>query len=687
MSEDLLFELGTEEIPPSYLPTIADNFRKDIEESFEEALLEFGDVRLYYTPRRLAVRVSDLREVGEDALETHRGPSEEVGLDETGEYGIPAKKFAESHGATTEDLYLKETEEGTYFFVDERIEGKKTRDLLPDILPEVVMDLDQPETTRWDDSGLSFIRPIRWIVCLYGDEVIDLSLGNLSSSRYTRGHRFHGSAEIEVDEPGSYESLLEENYVIPDPDKREQVFQDQLESVTSEKGTRSAADKEFHKTLVNSLEYPSAVVGSFPEEFLELPEELLVKTLTGEARLIPLENSDGEPVASFVGFRDGSEEAIEGVKDGYQSVIYARLRDSKFFFEHDRERPLEDYVAELSDVTYQKELGSIREKVERMRRIAGRLSQTLEGLDTELVDRTVLLSKADLVTEVVDEFPSLEGTIGSHYAELDGEPEEVVRGIAEHYQPRKSSDDTPESQTGIATSIADKLDTLYGSFLIGEEPSGTRDPYGLRRKADGIIRTAIEAEIDLDLMDLIKFAGSIFDLDLREDTDERLAEYFDGRIDQVLELNFDLPYDVVDSANIRNTLNPYDTYLRANSLREFKQSKGMKDLVDSFTRLVNITEGERAEGFDTESFELEEEEELWRTVSDKEGRVEDLLEHKAYGKLIEELLSLKEPIDSYFDNVMVMAKDERLRENRLGFLNYLKEFFFNVGDLSKIVNE
>ncbi len=687
MSEDLLFELGTEDIPPSYLPSIAENFRDDVGDQLEAARLGFSGIQLYYTPRRLAVRVVDLSEVGEDTVETHRGPSKDIGLDEDGDYDIPAEKFAEGHGATADDLYLKETDEGTYFFVDERIKGKEARNFLPKILPDLVKDLDQPEKMRWDDSSVKFIRPIRWAVCLFGDEVIDLTIGKVKATRNTRGHRFHGDEEVKIDEANNYEDVLEENYVISDPERREQIFLYQIEKVTSETDAKNPADQEFINTLINSLEYPSAVLGSFPEEFLELPRELLFKTLTGEARLIPLVDSEGEPVSSFVGFRDGTEKGIGEVKKGYQSVIYARLRDSKFFFEHDREKPLEEYVEELKDVTFQEDLGSIRDKVERIRKIAERLSRKLEGVDQELVDRTVLLSKADLVTEVVDEFPSLEGTIGSHYAELDGEPEEVVRGIAGHYSPEKASDDPPESETGIVVSIADKLDTLFGSFLIGEEPSGTRDPYGLRRKADGIIRTIIESELELDLVDLIEFSGSLFDLEGQEKARNKLIDYFNERTDQVLELNYEVPYDVVDAVDLGRTLDVYDTYLRATSLQEFKESQRMKDLVDSFTRLVNITEGEEAEGFDPEGFELEAEEELWKDLSEKEDKFEELIARKKYGDLIEELLDLKEPIDAYFDSVMVMAEDDQLRKNRLGFLNYLKELFFKVGDLSKIVTE
>lgn len=317
MSEDLLFELGTEEIPPSYLDSIANNFKDDIANSLNEARLDYDDIKLFYSPRRLAVEVRGLQEVQEDVVRTHRGPSKEIGQDGDGNLDIPAKKFAEGHGATPEDLYLKETEEGVYFFVEEKVEGRKASDLLKELLPAVVKNLEQPEKMRWDDSDVRFIRPIRWIVCILGEDLVEMTVGNVSSSRFSRGHRFHGADAVEIGQASDYEEKLEENYVIPDPEKRRNLFNEQLESKEVEVSGKSAADESFNEVLVNSLEYPNAVLGSFSDEFLELPDELLFKTLTGEARLMPLVDSEGNPMASFVGFRDGSEEGIDEVKNGY----------------------------------------------------------------------------------------------------------------------------------------------------------------------------------------------------------------------------------------------------------------------------------------------------------------------------------------------------------------------------------
>ncbi|MFB6291005.1 MAG: glycine--tRNA ligase subunit beta [Candidatus Bipolaricaulia bacterium] len=687
MSEDLLFELGTEEIPPAFLPRIAANLRDDLRGKLDEERLEVGEVELFYTPRRMAVRIKELQERQEDRIEKHRGPSEGIGLDEAGNYTVAAEKFAQGHGATKEDLYVEETENGAYFFVDEKVEGKRTKELLPDVLSSVVEDLEQPERMRWDDTAIRFIRPIRWVVCLLGSETVNLSIGRVESSRRTRGHRFHGEDRIHLDEPAQYEKKLEENYVLPDPEARLRKMEDQISRVKSDLDARMASDEEFLELLSNTVEYPSIVCGSFPEEFLDLPDELLFKTLTGEARLIPLIDLEEEPLSTFIGFRDGPSDDTGRVRGGYESVINARLRDSKFFFSHDREKPLENYIEELKTVTFQEELGSIWDKVARMREIAEWICSKNDRFDPDLTDRTVQLAKADLVTEVVDEFPSLEGTIGAYYAELDGEPEEVVRGIRQHYKPRNPKEDPPENSTAIAASISDKLDTLLGSFLIGERPSGTKDPYGLRRKADGIIRTTIDRDINLDTSGLLRYAGSLYDDDGTEETVKSLEDYFRERLGRVLDRVYEIPYDVVDAVNYKKQLNFYDSYLRATTLEKFKKKEEMKDLVDSFTRIVNITEGREKADFDPEIFQLSQEKELWKTVDGRVDKIKELARRQNYEEVVGELLSFKEPIDEYFDNVMVMVDDEKQRENRINFLLYLKEPFLEIGDLSKIVTE
>lgn len=688
MSKDLLFELGTEEIPPSSLSTVASRFRQELETRLAVKDLGYEQTNLFYTPRRIALRIQSLQEKQASKVERHRGPSKEVGLDEDGNYDLPAVKFAESHGVQASDLSLENTDEGKYFFVERKREGKETRDLLPELLIQAVNSLDQPEKMRWDSSGLTFIRPVRWCMCFYGDQILDFTIGNVTSSAGTRGHKFHGKRSVSLSAPENYEIQLKDNFVIVDPVERKQTLMEELDKKTDELDATVAVEDSFVQLLADSLEFPSLIDGSFPEDYLDLPTELLFKTLTEEARLIPMvDNSSGQPMPRFIGFRDGVPDESGKIRKGYESVINARLRDSKFFFEHDRGRSLEAYTQELKKVTFQEELGSVWDKVSRMRDMAEQLVSQLEPSEFANIDRTIALCKADLVSEVVDEFPALEGTIGAHYADLDGEPDEVVTGIKQHYKPRSSTDEVPQSSIGAIVSIVDKLDTLTGSFLLGEEPTGTRDPYGLRRKADGVIRIVIEREFSVDLYDLIDFSAGLYDLGSIKGASKRLKRYLTERLISVLKRKYDFPYDIVDAITARDDGNPYDIYLRAKSLQAFKNKPELKNLVDSFTRVVNIARDDQEGKFDPEILELQEELELWHKTDAKADEIRTLAEDQEYQEVILRLLELKDPIDRYFDNVMVMTEDEEQRKNRLNFLLKLRGLFMNVGDLSKVVTD
>jgi len=346
VSKDLLFELGTEEIPPAYSPIIADNLTEDVNCALTEARLDYQDLTSYYTPRRTALLVTDLDEKQPDRRVEYRGPSEEIGLGEDGDFAIPARKFAEGHGATVDDLTLRDTEEGTYFFVEQLERGKRAQNIIPELFTDVITSLEQPETMRWDDSGIKFIRPIRWITCLFGGEVLSFKIGSVQSGADTTGHRFHGRSTVTISDPREYKDLLRTNKVLVDPEERKNSVAAQVDRKAADLGASVAVDGDFIDLLANSLEYPTLISGSFPEEYLDLPSELLFKTLTDEARLIPLVDAKSEePLPQFFGFRDGVKDTTGEIKKGYESVINARLRDSKFFFEHDREGSLERFCA------------------------------------------------------------------------------------------------------------------------------------------------------------------------------------------------------------------------------------------------------------------------------------------------------------------------------------------------------
>ena len=689
MTKDLLFEIGTEDLPPNDLPGIAEGFQESLLSQFEDNYISFEDADLYYTSRRLGIRVVNVSETQDTRTKSIRGPAKQVGLDEEGNYTQAAVGFANSHSADVEDLYVGEDQDGTYFYLDKYIEGRETKGVLQEILPEVIVDLPQPEKMRWDSSGLKFLRPIRWVVCLLGREVVEVEMGDLKTGRETSGHRFLGARSLEIDSPDRYLEILTDNFVMARPESRKEEVLTQLNREAQKVNGEKASSDTFLQMISNSLEYPTAILGELPEKFLDLPNILLFKTLEGEARLIPLRDKDEDhsPLPYFVGFRDGKEDAEGIVRAGYESVINARLRDSQFFFNKDREQELHEYVNDLKTVTYQESLGSIWDKVERMRSIARIIVEEVNIADTEEIDRTIYLCKADLVTSVIDEFPDLQGQIGSIYARMDGESTPVVEGIREHYLPESSDDPVPESPTGLVASLADKIDSLLGSFLLGEEPTGTSDPYGLRRKANAVVRVAIERELDFDLYNLLDQAGGLYEFLGTDNSPSRLKGYFTDRLQRVLKDNYGFSYDVVEAVVALDPSNFYEVYRKASALQEWKRDPELEELATSFSRIVNITPEDHDSDFEPDLFELEIEKELWREYLKKEGQVEKLIGNNEYTEAIETLLELKEPVDEYFERVMVMAENSQVRKNRLGFLRSLHDLYAQVADFSKIVIE
>lgn len=689
MSKDLLFELGTEDVPPDALPEVANNLEDSLIETLREESVSFADASLYYTPRRMAVLLTDVAESQEDRVETQKGPPEEIGLEEDGSYSPAAEGFARGFGVSPDDLYVKETEQGEYFFFDQHIEGQDTSRILKQALPQLVRDLAQPETMRWGEEDPEFIRPIRWVLCLWGEEVVNFRLGSINSDRRSRGHRFMDSNEaIELDQPNDYEQLLEDHFVLADPQKRFDRMKQALRETGEKVGGEIALDDEFLELLANSLEYPTPIEGDFPRTYLTLPPILVFTTLKKEARLMPFVAADGTPKTTFVGFRDGGADEEGVIKKGYEAVINARLRDSKFFFEHDREQRLEDYVEELRDVTFQQELGSVWDKIERMKEIANQLNEQARLGRKDQTERTIELCKADLATEVVDEFPTLQGEIGAIYAQLDGEEPPVVTGIREHYLPEKSGGKVPSSETGILAGIADKFDTVFGSFLLGERPTGTRDPYGLRRKTNGIIRTLIENSLEVNLFSLVAATAPLFDFEDKKETKTDFRKYLQERLESLLQRSYGVGYDIAEAVIAVDGGRFYDTYCKARALEECRDQRELQELIVSFERVMNITEGKKEDGYsepNPELFKKEEEELLWQATRDKRRDTKELIAEKSYAQALESMLELKELIDSYFDGVMVMAEEEELRRNRLATLWEVRDLFLKVGDLSRIV--
>jgi len=684
---ELLLEVGTEEVPAAELPLLGGELERRAAALFKESLLDYGSLKVFYTPRRLVLHVEGLAERQEDRVEEIVGPSAEVGLAPDGSPTEAARGFARSHDVGVEDLQVKETEKGEYLFIKKELPGRPTAEVLAEILPPLIKGLPAAETMRWEATGLRFIRPIRWLLCLLDSQMVGFKLGSIRSGNKTRLHRFAEPSEVEVRDPQDYFRRLGGDLVILDPRERRRRIEEGLEKLAGEVGGRPATETEpgFIEYLANSVEYPTPILGEFDRRFLGLPQEVLFTTLREEGHSVPLVDREGRALPYFVGFRDGPEDERGLVRKGYERILRAKLVDSEYFFNVDRQRKLEDYLPRLREVIYQERLGTIWDKVERIRRIAVEIGRRAGFKGLGEIERAALLCKADLVTQMVGEFPKLEGVIGGIYAALDGEPEEVARGIKEHYLPRHRGDRLPESAAGIAVSLADKLDTVVGSILIGEEPTGSRDPYGLRRKANGIVRTALGRELDLDLYRLIRDLEGLYDFLGERSSIEKAVDFLNERLYQILLQEYGLDYDILDATTSVGEGNPWRVLLRSRALQEARTGAEFEELAVAFSRARNITSGYSIDHFNPELFEEDAERGLWRAYLDARKVIEGLELERRYGEILQELLKLKGPIDRYFDDVLVMCDSRELRENRLGFLLKIVELFFVLGDLSKVV--
>jgi len=637
MSKDLLFEIGVEEIPPKELSGIVEQFKEAAKTEFAEHFIDYRSIEMYFSPRRFVLLAKGVEEQQRDT-----------------------------------------------------VKGEMTEKLLPQLLPPIFKRISTSVSMAWDDSGLRFIRPIRWLLCLFGDHAVEVELGKLKSPPASRGHRALGNPLIEVVSPEDYLAKLKAHRVVIDQTERRAMIEAALKEMALKLRARHVADEDLLKEISHSLEYPVPVLGKFSDEFLSLPKEVLATTMKEHLKFVPFAQAEGaQPTMPyFVGFSDGVEDNENRIRDWYERILKGRLADSRFFFAEDRKKRLVDYTRELRSVIYQEKLGTIWDKVERIRQWAKALAECAGFKHLREIDRAAFLCKADLVTKLVEEFPSLEGIIGGIYAAFDGEPELVSKGIREHYLPKGTDDPVPESETGIAISLADKLDTVVGSLLIGEEPTGSRDPFGLRRKANGIIKIALERELNIDFFVLIReLEAELYSFLDKHKPVSIVEDFFLERLYQELRQDYKIDYDILDALIATRDGNFLRVLHKARALEKIRGEQAFKDLVIAFSRVRNITREHEVQSFEPRLFEDDSEKELWRAYLKAQGQIEKLLPQEEYEGVIERLIALKASIDKYFDDVLVMCPDRKLRQNRLGLLTQIVKLFFKVGDLSKIVVE
>lgn len=682
MSKDLLLEIGTEEVPAHVMPGILAQLKENARQAFQDNRIAFGSVRTLGTPRRTALLVKDLAEKQADVSSENRGPSVQIAFDADGNPTKAAQGFARGQHVDPQDLVVRDG----YVYAVVHEKGRDTSELLKDILKELICGLTFPNNMRWADLDFKFIRPLRWIVALYGGEIVPFEVAEVLSGRISRGHRFLSGGDFEIADADSYETACEEHSVIVDPDKRKAMIREQIEAVAREHGGTAEITEDLLEEVLYLVEYPTALCGKFEEKYLKLPPEAVITPMRDHQRYFPVKAADGSLMPLFITVRNGGSDYLETVQHGNERVLRARLADAQFFFDEDRKKRLEEHREKLKTVVFQQGLGTMYDKSERLVQLADFIADEI-GADEKThkhAKRAALLCKADLVTGMVQEFTELQGIMGREYAKLDGECEKVAIAIDEHYMPRFAGDSQPQSDAGRIVSAADKIDTIVGTFSRGKIPTGSQDPFALRRQALGLVNMMIEAGQTLSLSKVVEKSMDLYgivDGKARANMQSDVADFMRLRLKNVLE---HVRYDVVDAV-LENVDDLYAVSLRAEAVSRFVTTKDAAVNIQAFVRVANLARKAGSADVDASLFTAEEEKSLYQAYTSTASALESLIAGQDYTGAIDALSELSQPIDAFFDGVMVMDKDEKIKANRLGLLRATDLLISRVADFTKIV--
>lgn len=687
---NFLLEIGVEEMPSRFMaPTLAQLAERSRKELAGNRL-EFKGLRTFGTPRRLVLVIEGLSPRQDELRETVRGPAASVAFDSEGRPTRAAEGFARSQGAAVSDLKVEELGGGRYVVFQRVTSGRDTSAVLSDLVPGLILSLDFPKTMRWGRGELRFARPIHWVVALLDGEVVPLSVGDVQSGRRTEGIRFLARGPHEIPHLQDYERVLAAAYVIPDNEVRSNLIRDRIMEVAGAAGGRVLLDEGLLEEVTHLVEYPTPFVGTFAADYLELPREVLMTSMRKHQRYFPVVDDDDRLLPMFVAVKNGPPTDMDLIRAGNEKVIRARLADAKFFFDEDRRQPLEDYVAGTREMVFQEELGTLYDKTERIRRVGAALAMWagLDAQETQALDRALYLCKADLLTQMVYEFPEVEGIMGREYARLSGEDEAVAIAIHEHYLPKHSGDRLPATRIGRLASLADKADTITGCFAIGLRPTGSQDPYGLRRLALGIMQVLGRWDSGIQLSRLLSTAleghrPEIIKAD-REAILKELRDFFAARL-KVLMQDEGIRYDVVDAVVAAGADDVHDAWVRAGELTRVLAQPEFAAVTVAHRRARNL--GQRAESVNVREELLGEpaERDLHQAYVDVQSRAGAFLAEKRYKDFFAAAQTLKEPLDTFLDQVMVMVDDEEVRKNRLALLRAVAELLARPADLEKLV--
>lgn len=681
----LAFEIGTEEIPAFDLAGAVKQLSTMVPSLLDDAAIPHGAVKIFSSPRRLIVIAEEIPEATEEKNEVFKGPSAKIAFDAEGNPTKAAQGFARGKGVDPSSLVV----EDGYVYARTHTPSVNVASLLSSVLNKIIHGLSWPRSQRWGVQSEYFTRPVRWIVALFGNEVIDFTFAGLVAGRTTYGHRFLAPGPFEVADADSLVDVVRSASVIPSEAEREQVIREGVAKAEAETGFTAVLHPKTLVEVINLAEYPTVLVGTFDEEFLKVPEEIIVDAMLVHQRYFPLYDKDGKLTNRFIVVSNGDPACAETIVDGNERVVRARLYDAKFFYDEDLKQPLESYVDRLGEVVFQEKLGTMLDKTNRIQRLADHLAEDagLAGRDLSDVERAARLCKADLVTSAVVEFTSVQGVMGSYYAAASGETAQVAQAIEQHYRPRFAGDEAPDTVVGKIVAIADKLDTVCGLFAVGQGPTGSSDPFALRRSAIGIVamlsgKDAVEvslvAAIDAALASYAQ-QGIEFDTDAaRRD----VIEFFITRT-KVMMRDAGNSIDAIDAVLSAGIQEPVELINRVSALEAARseQPEVFEDLATAYARANNLCDSKLGTEVN-EGLLSEVEQALVRAVCQAESNVASALENNNYAAALSELAALRKPIDLFFENTMVMDEDQTLRENRLRLLNSFVAVFANVADFA-----
>ena len=692
---DLLFEIGTEEIPASYVPPVLEQLHEIATDSLTNHRIPFGEIETLGTPRRITLSIKGIKTLQESQETEVVGPPKRVAYDENGEPTKAAIGFAKTQGVELTALRIVETERGEYVAASKLETGEPAQEVLQTLLPEWIEALRFPKTMRWETKSegpsafARFARPIRWLVALLGDEVVNCAYGAVHAGRVTYGHRSLHPEAITLASANldTYAEKMRAAGVVVRQNERRETIKKQVTAIFEAEDCLSKLDNELLDTVNYLVENPQPIIGNFSESHLEIPPEVLITAMKKHQRYFPMWKNDTALTAKFITISNGTDGNIDGVRHGNERVLHARLNDAEFFYSEDQKTSLADKVERLGTVIFHAKLGSLLDKAERLKALIGFIGTELQLTETTVrhAERAAWLCKADLTTHMVIEFPSLQGITGKYYAQNSGEAGPVATAIAEHYQPLGADTPLPETEVGAIVAIADKIDTIVGYFGIEERPTGSQDPYSLRRHALGTIRILQDRQLPLSLDAVVEKALSLYQVALADDTQTSVLNFIKERLRVILLQTQQYAPDLADAVLAVGDVDVVDILNRASALTEFRLTPNFEEVYNALNRVLRILPQNAPETVDTALLDDNAEKQLSARITEVEPNFKQSIQERDYAKLLSQLAALQPAIDTFFDDVLVMAKDPALRTNRLALLNRIGRNVYAVADLTKLV--